>query len=172
MHQTKNDLPEETRAAVIELLNNRLADVIDLKTQLKQAHWNIKGMSFSGLHELFDEAASGADEYADLIAERVVQLGGIAEGTARMVAGRTSLDEYPLEAVSGRFHAEAVSSALARFGAETRTAISEADSYGDAVTADILTEISRGADKHLWFVEAHLQAAEKEIAVAGGAAFR
>ena len=172
MHQTKNELPEDTRAAVTELLNNRLADSIDLKTQLKQAHWNIKGMSFSGLHELFDEAASSIEEYTDLIAERIVQLGGIAEGTARMAAGRTSLDEYPLEVTSGRFHAEAVSSALARFGAEARNTISEAEEVGDPVTADIMTEISRGVDKHLWFVEAHLQGAEAEATMVTGAAFR
>jgi len=172
MYQTKNDLPEETRTAVIEMLNNRLADAIDLKTQVKQAHWNVKGEDFIALHELFDQVAENADEYVDLIAERVMQLGGTAEGTARMAAGRSSLDEYPLEITSGRSHVEALSSALARFGAEARGAIDEAAGFGDQVTSDIFTEISRGVDKYLWFVEAHLQGAEAGVRAASGGAFR
>ena len=154
---TKNDLPEATRVRVADLLNKRLADCIDLQTQCKQAHWNVKGPTFIALHTLFDEINADVEAYVDLLAERVVQLGGIAEGTARMVAQRTTLDEYPQAIASGEAHVDALSSALADFGSGTRKAIDQVDELEDADTADILTEISRGTDKWLWFVEAHQQ---------------
>ena len=153
---TKNDLPAATRAQVAELLNARLADCIDLQTQCKQAHWNVKGPSFIALHKLFDEINEDVEEYVDLLAERVVQLGGVAEGTARMVAGRTTLSEYPMVS-DGEAHVDALSSALAAFGTVARKAIDEVDDLEDADSVDILTEISRGVDKWLWFVEAHQQ---------------
>src|SRR5256885_3384693 len=81
LYPTKNDLPEATRIEVIALLNQRLAEAIDLQTQCKQAHWNVKGPAFIGLHKLFDEINEDVEEYVDLIAERVAQAGGIAEGT-------------------------------------------------------------------------------------------
>ena len=154
---TKNDLPEATRARVADLLNQRLADCIDLQTQCKQAHWNVKGPSFIALHKLFDDINEDVEEYVDLLAERVVQLGGIAEGTARMVAERSTLDEYPHGLAGGEGHVDALSSALAAFGSGTRKAIDQVDELEDADTVDILTEISRGIDKWLWFVEAHQQ---------------
>ena len=157
MYETHNDIPKEARQRVIELMNSRLADAIDLKTQTKQAHWNVKGPSFIALHELFDQIASSVEEYGDLIAERVVQLGGRAAGTARIVAQRSSLEEYPGEISEGSEHVEALSNALARFGKECRQAIDSSSELGDADAADIFTEISRGIDKYLWFVEAHGQ---------------
>jgi starvation-inducible DNA-binding protein len=160
MYGTKNDLPEGTRVKLIELLNARLADSIDLQTQMKQAHWNVKGPNFIALHKLFDEVNEDVEEYVDLIAERVVQLGGIAEGTARAIVKRSTLSEYPLNAASGKQHVDAVSSALALFGKQARQGIAAADKLDDADTADIFTEISRGVDKWLWFVEAHAQAAQ------------
>ena len=158
MFKTKNDIPEATRVKVIELLNARLADCIDLQTQTKQAHWNVKGPNFIALHELFDQINEDVEDYVDDIAERAVQLGGVAEGTARMAAKRSSLAEYPAMAVDGRSHVEALSSALAAFGAAARKGIDQANELGDLDTADLFTEISRGIDKWLWFVEAHLQA--------------
>jgi starvation-inducible DNA-binding protein len=158
MFKTKNDLSEAVRTKVVELLNARLADAIDLQTQTKQAHWNVKGPNFIALHELFDKVNEDVEEYVDEIAERAVQLGGVAEGTARMVAKRSSLTEYPAHAVDGRSHVEALSSALAAFGKAARKGIDQADELGDQDTADIFTEVSRGVDKWLWFVEAHLQA--------------
>lgn len=160
MYTTKNDLPEKSRVQVIEILNNRLADCIDLTTQAKQAHWNVKGPQFIALHELFDKVAASITEYADLIAERIMQLGGSAEGTARVAAKRSSLTEYPLEISDGSDHVEALSDALAKFGREARHAVDQTDELGDVDTADIFTEVSRGIDKWLWFVEAHLQAAQ------------
>ena len=158
MFKTKYDLPEGVRVKAIKLLNERLADSIDLQTQTKHAHWNVKGPSFIALHELFDQINTAVEDYVDDIAERAVQLGGVAEGTARMVAKRTSLAEYPASAGDGRSHVEALSSALAAFGATARKAIDEAGEFGDLDTADLFTEVSRGIDKWLWFVEAHLQA--------------
>jgi starvation-inducible DNA-binding protein len=158
MFKTKNDLSETTRGKAVELLNARLADAIDLQTQTKQAHWNVKGPNFIALHELFDKINEDVEDYVDEIAERAVQLGGIAEGTARMVAKRSALGEYPAKTVDGRAHVEALSSVLAAFGKSARKAINDANEIGDLDTADLFTEISRGIDKWLWFVEAHLQA--------------
>ena len=158
MFKTKNDLPESARVKAIELLNARLADCKDLQTQVKQAHWNVKGPNFIGLHELFDKINEEVDEYVDEIAERAVQLGGVAEGTARVVAKRSSLPEYPLNIADGRAHVDALSSALAAFGKLARKAIDESNELADLDTADLFTEVSRGMDKWLWFVEAHLQA--------------
>jgi starvation-inducible DNA-binding protein len=158
MYPTKNDLPEGSRTKLVDLLNARLADAIDLQTQCKQAHWNVKGPSFIALHELFDKVNEEVEEYVDTIAERVVQLGGRADGTARSVAKRSSLSEYAVKSDSGRDHVEALSSALAVFGKGVRHAIDQSADLKDADTADLFTEVSRGIDKWLWFVEAHLQA--------------
>jgi starvation-inducible DNA-binding protein len=158
MVPTKNDLPEATRSKVVELLNSRLADAIDLQTQTKQAHWNVKGPDFIALHKLFDEVNEDVEEYVDDIAERIVQLGGVAEGTARSVAKRSSLQEYGAKGSSGREHVDALSSALAAFGKGVRRAIDSASELKDADTADLFTEVSRGTDKWLWMVEAHIQA--------------
>ena len=158
MFKTKNDLPEATRVKAVELLNARLADCKDLQTQVKQAHWNVKGPNFIALHELFDKINEDVEDYVDDIAERAVQLGGIAEGTARMAVKRSSLSEYPASAVDGRSHVDALSSVLAAFGKAARKGIDQANELGDLDTADLFTEISRGVDKWLWFVEAHLQA--------------
>ena len=158
MYETENDISKERRSELAALMNQRLADAVDLQMQMKQAHWNIKGPSFIGLHELFDKVARSVEGYVDQIAERIAQLGGIAEGTVRMAASRTRLPEYPLAIADGMAHVEAVARALSTFGQEARRTISEADELDDADTADLFTEISRGIDKWLWFVEAHSQA--------------
>jgi len=157
MNKTKNDLSKAVRTKMVDLLNARLADALDLQLQAKQAHWNVKGPFFIGLHKLFDDVHAAVAEYVDEIAERSVQLGGVVEGTARVVAKRSSLVEYPLKAVDGKEHVEALSTALATFGKNVRAAIDQADEGGDAVTADLFTQVGGGIDKWLWFVEAHLQ---------------
>jgi starvation-inducible DNA-binding protein len=154
---TKNDIPEARRVQISELLNQRLADCIDLQTQCKHAHWNVKGPSFIALHKLFDEINGDVEGYIDLIAERIVQLGGVAEGTVRVVAVRSGLLDYPLALTTGGQHVAALSDALSQFGRTTRMCIDEMTDLEDAVGADIMTEISRGTDKWLWFVEAHQQ---------------
>jgi starvation-inducible DNA-binding protein len=158
MYETENDITQSRRSALCGLMNQHLADAVDLQTQMKQAHWNVKGPYFIGLHELFDQIDEAVETYVDLIAERIVQLGGVAEGTARLAAARSRLEEYPLTIANGQAHVEAVAKALSTFGQKARNTIDEADRLGDADTADIFTEISRGIDKWLWFVEAHSQA--------------
>ncbi len=158
MYETENDITLQRRLALNELMNQRLADAVDLQLQMKQAHWNVKGPSFIGLHELFDKVNESVESYVDSIAERIVQLGGIAEGTVRVAAARSRLAEYPLAIADGSAHVEGVARALSTFGQEARNTISEADELNDADTADLFTEISRGIDKWLWFVEAHSQA--------------
>lgn len=161
MYETMNDLSPSIRERMIALLNARLADAIDLRTQLKVAHWNVKGPEFIALHKLFDEIVEDADEHVDLIAERAVQLGGIADGTARQVAERSSLDEYAATGGGGcQEHVFAVADALASFGRSAREATEDAAQAKDQDTSDIFTEISRGTDKWLWMVEAHVQTGE------------
>ena len=155
LYPTRNDLPESTRVQVVVLLNQRLSDAIDLQTQCKQAHWNVKGPAFIALHKLFDEINGSVEEYVDLIAERVVQVGGVAEGTVGVVSKRTTLEGYPLTISDGNDHVAALSDALAAFGRVVRIGIEEMNELEDAVSADMLTEVSRGTDQWLWFVEAH-----------------
>src|SRR2546425_1434210 len=115
--------------------------------------------TFIALHKLFDEIDEAVEEYVDLLAERVVQLGGTAEGTARIVAERSELPEYPLTISTGEEHVWALSSALSNFGERIRRAIDQTADLGDIDSSDICTEISRGTDKWLWFVEAHAEGA-------------
>lgn len=157
LHPTKNDLPEEVRTKMVALLNARLADALDLETQTKQAHWNVKGANFIALHELFDDIHEDVGGYVDEIAERAVQLGGQVHGTARAAAGASKLPEYPLDISASKEHVAALSSALAAFGKLVRKAIDDSDQAGDADTADLFTGVSRGVDKWLWMVEAHAQ---------------
>ena len=157
MYKTKIDLPEKTRRNVIAILNDRLADAIDLQSQIKQAHWNVKGPNFIALHELFDKISDAALDQIDDIAERITALGGTAEGTVAVAAKRSRLKNYPLSITSGKDHLYYLSTQLAAFGKSVRAAIEATAELGDADTADLFTGISRGLDKHLWFLEAHLQ---------------
>jgi starvation-inducible DNA-binding protein len=157
MFNTRNDLPKTTRVKVIDLLDARLGDAIDLQTQLKQAHWNVKGPNFIALHELFDDIAENIEEHIDTIAERVTALGGVAEGTLATVAKRTSLDPYPADLADGLAHVDALATALADFGRKVRRAIDDCAKLKDADTSDLFTGVSRDIDKYLWFLEAHLQ---------------
>ncbi|MGH2343841.1 MAG: DNA starvation/stationary phase protection protein Dps [Chloroflexota bacterium] len=155
---THIDIPAASREGLVKLLNQQLADTTDLYTQAKQAHWNVKGLQFFPLHELFDLVAGELLEYVDLIAERATALGGTANGTTRMAAAATRLPEFPLTAVTGPEHLEAVIQRFGLLATTTREAIDRAVAYNDADTADLFTEVSRGLDKRLWFLEAHLQA--------------
>jgi starvation-inducible DNA-binding protein len=158
MSRKNNALPEEQQAKRIEMLNRRLADTIDLQLQSRQAYWNVKGPNFISLRELFDQIAEGVEEYASLIAGRIVQLGGTAEGTAHAVAGRSSLDGYSLSTAVGSGHIDALATTLTNFGRHARYASEQSTLLQDIDTADIFTEIARGIDKWLWFVETSQQA--------------
>ena len=156
MYPTRIDLAQEIREKVVSLLNQTLAATLDLKTQTKQAHWNVKGMDFYQLHELFDEMATELEEYVDMVAERVTALGGTALGTARIAASESILPEYNLDAVGGVEHVTALAERYAGYAKHLREAIDTTDNWGDADTADLYTEVSRIIDKRLWFLEAHL----------------
>lgn len=155
--RTSIDLPADRRKKLVALLNQHLADTFDLYGQAKQAHWNVKGPQFHQLHGLFDDLADELRGYVDLIAERATALGGTALGTVRMAAAASRLAEYLPAAPGGREHVETLARGFAALAATTRTAIRAAEGLGDADTADLLTEVSRGLDKGLWFLEAHLQ---------------
>ena len=157
MHDTRIDLPARTRAKVIEPLNARLAEAIDLGAQAKHAHWNVKGPNFIALHELFDKVAEAVEEHIDELAERITALGGTAHGTIATAARASSLPPYPAQVSEGLQHVDALATALAHFGKKIRKGIEEAGKQGDADTSDLYTGISRDVDKYLWFLEAHLQ---------------
>lgn len=157
-HKTANDLSKSVRAEVVDLLAPRLADLIDLHLQLKQAHWTVRGPNFIAYHELFDKLADEVEEFADEVAERIGQLGGQVEGTARATAKASTLKEYPSGIAGGREHIEALTRVISDAGAKMRKAIDSATKAGDADTADLFTGISRGLDKSLWFIESHAQA--------------
>lgn len=156
MGKTRNDLPDNTRKAMIATLNARLVDAIDLRLAIKQAHWNVKGPNFIALHELFDQIQARIDTNVDDIAERAVALGGNAHGTIQTVIGGTKLDAYPTDLNDQKAHVAAVADRLAAFGKLVREAIDAADEANDKDTADLFTGISRQVDKDLWFVEAHI----------------
>jgi starvation-inducible DNA-binding protein len=156
-YKTSIDLPSNVREAMVPLLNQHLADSSDLYSQAKQAHWNIKGAQFFQLHELFDKLADQLQDFADGIAERVTALGGTALGTVRMSAAASRLPEYPVDGNGGMATVQALVKRFAQLAASTRLAIDAAATAGDADTADLFTEVSRGLDKSLWFLEAHLQ---------------
>ena len=158
LHETKLDLAKGKREKLIGILNQSLADSIDLVYQAKQAHWNVKGPNFIALHELFDRVATELDTHVDDLAERITTLGGVAMGTVRLSAENSSLAEYPHEISDGTAHVDALSTALSDFGKKARKNIDTTDKLGDKDTADLYTGISRNVDKLLWFVEAHNQA--------------
>lgn len=157
LYESRIDLNSDIREKVISMLNLTLATSIDLKTQTKQAHWNVKGTDFYQLHQLFDEMAGELEEYVDMVAERVTALAGVALGTARIASQVSVLPEYPLDITTGTDHLIALADRYAIYAAHVRSAIAQTDELGDADTADLYTEISRTIDKRLWFLEAHLQ---------------
>jgi starvation-inducible DNA-binding protein len=157
MHKTRIDISEDTRQMTIKLLNEQLADIFDLYSQAKQAHWNVKGSDFFQLHELFDELADELRGYADMIAERATALGGDAMGTVRMAAANSRLEEYKPDIHDSMEIVAMLADRYASLAETTREAIDTAENMGDMSTSDLFTEISRGLDMRLWFLEAHLQ---------------
>ncbi len=156
-YETQNNTPSNAKATSIALLNARVAESIDLALITKQAHWNLKGRQFIGIHEMLDKARDDVDAYTDTMAERAVQLGGTALGTAQVVAKHSKLPAYPTDIHKIEDHLHAL---IERYGIAAnalRKSIDEADEAGDPDTADVFTEVSRGIDKWLWFLEAHVQ---------------
>ena len=154
---TQNYLPRDVRVPIAETLNRVLADTTILRTQVKFAHWNVKGSDFYGLHELFDEIAEDLEEHADEVAERIAALGAQAMGTAGMAVENCSVPPMPSDAVTGMEYVELLADRLAIHDANLHEAIGTAQTYGDLDTADLLNEVSREVSQQLWFLEAHLQ---------------
>jgi starvation-inducible DNA-binding protein len=150
-------VPESNRQAIAALLNARLADAVDLFTQIKWAHWNLKGVHFIALHELFDSVAEHVEGQTDAIAERIAALGGVANGTAREVAAKSGLKEADLAASEGPAMLKFLVHNVAHHANALRQAINASEDLGDKITADLFTSITRDLDKDLWFLEAHLQ---------------
>src|ERR1700712_5734175 len=155
-HQTKNNLKSNAKSVAIGLLNARVADCIDLALLTKQAHWNLKGRQFIGVHEMLDGFRTLVDGYVDTMAERAVQLGGTALGTTQTTAKGTTLPPYPVDIYSIPDHLHALIDRYGKAANNIRASIDQAAESGDADTADIFTEVSRGLDKALWFLEAHV----------------
>jgi starvation-inducible DNA-binding protein len=156
-HATRNDLANNAKTVARELLNARLADGIDLALATKQAHWNLKGPQFIAIHLMLDGFRDELDEWNDTVAERVAQLGGTPIGTTQAVVRATKLTPYPTDIYAIADHLAALIDRYATYANAIRSSIDEADDAGDADTTDIFTEISRGVDKQLWFLEAHVQ---------------
>lgn len=148
---------EELQTKLIELLNRRLADAIDLQLRSREAYWNVKGPQFLSLRALFNQVVEAVEAYANLIAGRAVQLGGKAEGTAQAVVQRSALDAYQLSSTNEGGHTEALATTLTNFGRHARYASERASELKDTDTADLLTEIARGIDTWLWLVETSQQ---------------
>jgi starvation-inducible DNA-binding protein len=155
-YTSRLDIPDHTRKAAIRLLQSRLSDTLDLEAQIKQAHWNVRGLNFFQLHQLFDAIHDEVEGFVDVLAERITALGGVADGRVQTTADATSLYQYSLETKGGEAHLRAVAAVLAQFGKSLRADIEKAAELPDADTADVFTELSRETDKQLWFVEAHL----------------
>ena len=157
---TRNCLSEETRSSTVALLEQLLADTADLASQVKYAHWNVKGMNFHSLHELFDEIAADLDDHADEIAERITALGGRAGGTVRMSAANSRVPEMDTTATSGAEFVSVLADRLAVHDANLLDALDRSAAAGDSDTTDLLNEISRDVATSLWFLEAHLQGSQ------------
>jgi len=159
MHPTRIDIPAEQRKKLVALLNGQLADTLDLYSQTKFAHWNVKGSDFIQLHLFYDTLAEHVIAFVDVIAERATTLGGTALGTTRMSAKASTLDEFPMTALNGMDSVTALAERFAAYAESTRQAIEESEKLEDDDTSDLFTEVSRQVDKDLWFLEAHLQKA-------------
>ncbi len=157
LHETGIDLPEHARATLVALLNTTLADLSDLKSQAKQAHWNVRGANFFQLHELFDKLAEELDPQIDDVAERIATLGGTAFGTVRAAAANSTIDEFPESLDSDLEFARVLAQRYAAVGSNLRAGIDRADELGDKDTADLYTGISRSVDKNTWFLDAHFR---------------
>jgi starvation-inducible DNA-binding protein len=156
MYHSPSRLSEKPRRKVTEALNNVLADGLDLHSQIKVAHWNIKGAHFAALHPLFETFAVALAGFTDEVAERAVTLGGMAFGTARHVAKHSRLDEYPQETTKDLDHVQLLAERIEVFLDSVREARAVATKHEDDDSVDLLTTIVEAFEKHAWFLRATL----------------
>lgn len=152
---TRINLTDETRTEMVDLLNAQLANLTDLYSQTKFAHWNVKGANFIALHKLFDELAEKVEEAVDEVAERATGLGGLARGTLRMAVAESELDEISEEFRDCTAMVQALSGAFAATANSMRMAIEKSDEAGDTVTTDLFTRNTGMLDQSLYFLESH-----------------
>jgi starvation-inducible DNA-binding protein len=171
-HPTRNSLSDNARRVAVELLNARLADGLDLSLITKQAHWNLKGMQFIGIHEMLDGFRTEQDELNDTMAERIAQLGGTAFGTTQDITRGSQLAPYPTDIYAIQDHLAALIDRFAVTANAVRESIDQSAEAGDADTADIFTEASRVLDKQLWFLEAHTQEPPRPVRDGDGTGHR
>jgi starvation-inducible DNA-binding protein len=156
MYKTPSNLPESVRASVASTLNQRLADGLDLHSQIKVAHWNIRGPQFPALHPLFEQFAKQLALRNDEIAERAVTLGGHAIGTARQVAKASRLPEYPIETTRDLEHVRALADRIDVYLQGIRESRGLAEQHGDTDTFDLLSLVVTELEKNNWFLRATL----------------
>ncbi|MBA3542227.1 MAG: DNA starvation/stationary phase protection protein Dps [Deltaproteobacteria bacterium] len=156
MYKSPSHLPEAARTAIARTLNQRLADGLDLHSQIKVAHWNIKGPQFPALHPLFEEFAIQLAVHNDALAERAVTLGGIANGTARHVAKASRLPEYPADTVRDLDHVKLLAERIESYLAGVHESRGVAEKAGDIDTVDLLTAVVTEFEKNAWFLRATL----------------
>jgi starvation-inducible DNA-binding protein len=156
LYKSPSHLPEEARTQVVEALNARLADGLDLHSQIKVAHWNIKGPHFSSLHPLFETFALSLANFNDAIAERAVTLGGKAFGSARHVASASRLPEYPQETTRDLEHVRLLADRFDLYLVSMRESRGVAEKAGDTDTVDLFTSVITEFEKNAWFLRASL----------------
>lgn len=157
MYKSPSHLPKEVRAGLVDMLNARLADGLDLHSQIKVAHWNIKGPQFAALHPLFETFAVGLATFNDTIAERAVTLGGRAFGTARHVASASKIAEYPQETTRDMEHVRLLADRFDTYLVGLRESRVAAEKLGDIDTVDLMTQVITEFEKHTWFLRASLE---------------
>jgi starvation-inducible DNA-binding protein len=156
LHPTRSDLSLAIRVYVIQLLQQTLVATIDLRSQVKQAAWNVKGREFPQLHTLFATMVTELDAHTDLLAERIAVLGGMVQGTVRVAAMQSTLPEYPGDLVAGDAHVRALAERVAPYATALRADITHAADVEDAVTAALYTDMAHGVEKQLWSLDAYL----------------
>ena len=157
MFKSPSPLSEKARTQIAETLNARLADGLDLHSQIKVAHWNIKGPQFAALHPLFETFAVALATFNDTIAERAVTLGAKAYGTARHVAKTSKLPDYPQETTRDLDHVKLLVERFETYLAGLRESRGVADANGDTDTEDMLTLVITEFEKNDWFLRASLE---------------
>ncbi len=160
MYKNRVALSDEVKSKVVEVMNSKLASALDMHTQAKFAHWNVKGMNFYQLHLVFDATAKVIFKQIDPIAERITQLGGVANGTVRQSAANSKIPAYATESVTGPQHLVALADALGTYCKELREASDKIDDIGDEPSADFFKQLVVEAEEELYFLESHLEAGD------------